>query len=61
MFHALDVELTDTELTSEIELLTDLMVLASSSATALDPGMVDAALGVSTGRQTRMPEQRAAS
>lgn len=57
MFHALDVDLTDTELTSEIDLLTDLMALASSSAGALDARVVDATLGVAP---DRFPAQRAA-
>lgn len=46
MSDILDVELDDNELNSEIELLTELMLLASESAGPLDPVTVDAALGV---------------
>lgn len=46
MSDILDVGLDDNELNSEIDLLTDLMLLASESAGPLDPGTIDEALGI---------------
>jgi hypothetical protein len=46
MTDPLDVDLEDEEQIDEIELLGELMVLASAAAEELDPGTIDATLGV---------------
>jgi hypothetical protein len=57
MSHAFDVELRDDEQIDEIELLTELMVLASETQGALDLSTIDATLGL----ERPFPEQRRAS
>lgn len=47
----LDVDLNDAELIAEIELVTELMVLASESGPRLDQAAIDAVLGVAPPRQ----------
>ncbi|GAB2745810.1 hypothetical protein [Nocardioides pakistanensis] len=47
----LDVDLNDAELIAEIELVTELMVLASESGPRLDQAAIDAVLGVAAPRQ----------
>ena len=44
----LDVNLHDKELTAEIQLYGDLMVMASESVGPLDQGVIDRALGVTS-------------
>lgn len=51
-----DVDLEDPEQVDEIELLGELMVLASESLDALDLSTIDATLGL--GPVTPLPEQR---
>lgn len=55
MNNTLDVDLEDSEQFDEIQLLGELMVLASESMGALDPRTIDATLGVHT---SRVPGQR---
>jgi hypothetical protein len=57
MSHMLDVELQDHEQIDEIELLTELMVLASETQGALDLPTIDATLGL----VSRLPQQRRAN
>jgi hypothetical protein len=57
MSHAFDVELQDTEQIDEIELLTELMVLASETQGALDLTTIDATLGLGS----PLPRQRQSS
>lgn len=57
MFNALDVELQDAEQFDEIQLLGELMVLASESLEALDVTTIDATLGL----ELHVPDQRRAS
>ena len=61
MTSALDVDLNDDELTTEIHLLAELMVIASESSTVLDPQTIDATLGVSPEAVSVLPAQRALS
>jgi hypothetical protein len=56
MSHAFDVELQDLEQIDEIELLTELMVLASETQGALDLPTIDATLGL----DSAFPQQRRA-
>lgn len=44
MAHGLDIELTDTAMVDEIDLLTELMALASATPTRLDLATVDEVL-----------------
>lgn len=55
MNNTLDVDLEDSEQFDEIQLLGELMVLASESMGALDPRTIDATLGV---KKAPLPEQR---
>lgn len=57
MFNALDVEMQDDEQFDEIQLLGELMVLASESLEALDVSTIDATLGL----ELHVPDQRRAS
>lgn len=57
MTSSLDVDLNDDELTDEIRLLAELMVIASESSTVLDPHVIDATLGVRP-EPTSLPLQR---
>jgi hypothetical protein len=57
MPHTFDVELQDMEQIDEIELLTELMVLASETQGALDLTTIDATLGLGSD----LPQQRRAS
>lgn len=60
MHSPLDVDLDDSDLISEIALLTDLMVAASESPGPLDLSAIDAALGLWPGADpARLPHQRA--
>ena len=54
MQNTLDVDLEDTEQHDEIQLLAELMVLASESMGALDPARIDETLGV----RENLPGQR---
>jgi hypothetical protein len=56
MSHTLDVELHDTEQFDEIQLLGELIVLASEAAEDLDLETIDATLLL--GGTARLPEQR---
>jgi hypothetical protein len=56
MTDPLDVDLEDEEQIDEIELLGELMVLASAAPDELDPGTIDATLGVAR----LIPAQRVA-
>ncbi len=60
MTSSLDVNLNDDELTTEIQLLAELMVLASESPSSLDAGTIDATLGVSHTDELELPRQRLA-
>ena len=60
MTSSLDVDLNDDELTTEIQLLAELMVRASESPSALDVNTIDATLGVSHADELGLPEQRLA-
>lgn len=57
MGNALDVRLQDDEQFDEIQLLGELMVLASESLEALDVTTIDATLGL----ELHVPDQRRAS
>ena len=58
MSNALDVELQDAEQFDEIQLLGELMVLASESLGALDINTIDVTLGIAG---LCLPDQRRAS
>lgn len=60
MTSSLDVDLNDDELTTEIQLLAELMVRASESPSALDVTTIDATLGVSHADVLELPQQRLA-
>lgn len=47
----LDVDLHDRELIDEIELVTELMVLASEASSDLDQDTIDAVLGLGSARR----------
>jgi hypothetical protein len=55
-----DVDLEDAEQVDEIQLLAELMVLASEAAGALDLSTIDATLGLDR-PVVQLPEQRRAS
>lgn len=59
MTSSLDVDLNDDELTDEIRLLAELMVIASESPTVLDLQVIDATLGVRP-EPPSLPRQRVA-
>ena len=62
MYSALDVELHDADLITEIGLLADLMVVASETSGPIDPMTIDAALGLFPGADVvHLPQQRLAS
>lgn len=61
MMSSFDVDLNDDELNDEIQLLAELMVIASESSTALDPRVVDETLGVHPEVGPSFPSQRAQS
>jgi hypothetical protein len=62
MYSALDVELHDTDLITEIGLLADLMVVASETSGPLDPMIIDTTLGLfSAAEVVQLPQQRMAS
>jgi hypothetical protein len=61
MTSSLDVDLNDDELTTEIQLLAELMVIASESSTVLDPHTIDATLGLNPAADPVLPAQRALS
>lgn len=50
MNDALDVNLHDTELRNEIQLVADLMVVASESCGPMDQRLIDQVLGVTPAR-----------
>ena len=57
-----DVDLEDAEQVHEIQLLAELMVLASESTSTLDLGTIDAILGLAPAAPVvALPEQRRAS
>lgn len=58
MDDALDVELNDDELQSEIRMVTELMVVAALAQGELEQDVIDDALGVAPVR--RLPRQRPA-
>ena len=60
MTSSLDVDLNDDELTTEIQLLAELMVRASESPSALDVDTIDDTLGVSHAEELELPQQRLA-
>ena len=60
MTSALDVDLNDGDLITEIHLLADLMVIASESTGSLDTTTIDAALGVGVAEGVDIPQQRVA-
>ena len=59
MMSSFDVDLNDDELNDEIQLLAELMVIASESSAALDPRIVDETLGVHPEAGPSFPTQRA--
>lgn len=58
MNHALDVELHDPELNTEIQLLAELMVIASEYIGSLDLATIDETLGLGPVDQIELPQQR---
>ena len=61
MTSSLDVDLNDTDLITEIGLLTDLMLLASESTGPLDRQAIDETLGLwPTADLVKLPQQRLA-
>jgi hypothetical protein len=58
MNDALDVDLQDAELIAEIQLIADLMVVASESSGAVSQRVLDETLGVEYAVKQGFPEQR---
>lgn len=62
MTSTLDVDLFDTDLSDEIQLLAELIVVATESEDSLDAGTIDLLLGVRASRHAvDVPRQRLAS